>query len=85
MVAWLSSREVFLSLQCESYRQKLKKHDLKSWLEAGSSDCTALNTCQKHEAELEVGALTALHFATLHILHPPCVLSTAKAREVKSS
>lgn len=56
MITWLSSKEVCLSLQRESYGQKLKEDDLKSWRDSGSSDCTALNTCQKHEAVQEGGS-----------------------------
>lgn len=85
MVTWLSSREVCLSLQRESYRQKLKEHDLQSWWDAGSSDCTAWNTCQKYEAEQEGGGTDCPVFR--NSAHPlsSCILSTAKAREVKSS
>ena len=70
MATWLSSREVCLSLQRESYRQKLKEHDLKSWWDAGSSDCTAWTPAKSMGQSRRVGALTALYFATLHILYP---------------
>lgn len=74
----LSSNEVRLSLQCESYRQKLSEYDPRSWWDAGSSNFTALNTwCQSLRWSGRARALTALHFCNSAL--PWCSLSTAVA------